>query len=241
MLKQQIRLTILMLAIIVLSLGCASDPLKSDMKSLDLEKNSIVLFRLDTANEFKPKYKLIAGTLDIININKGSENQSILSKSVSSENASNNSYLVNIKLEKGTYILTDIRGVAPTSPINIHATNGSFRFPLYKKIFVGEAEIIYLGRVSIKNTERTSEQQIRSGAPIPVIIQRLTGLYNGTFTSSISDNYKEDIELFINKFPILAEKNIKKSIFSTRDADNKIIEDEVQKFHDDSLNQKLGY
>ena len=71
-----------------------------------------------------------------------------------------------------------------------------------------DGQVVYLGHLEIVLRERTDDSECRAGPAIPLVDQAIYGLPGGTFFVSISDQMANDMETFVERYPVLEGKKI---------------------------------
>lgn len=193
--------------------GCSKPmALRKAMETLDLSQESIALMTLKTANHFKPKYQPYVKSIYLYD--EGRDKQQIFNVVKPANEVENefNEYLISMNLLPGTYrfgaVLGQSTGFALILPII-----GTFIIPQINHRFeVKQNAIVYVGRVEAVMRERKDENEPKAGPITPLIGQSVTGFGDGTFDITISDNYELDLQMFVEKYPMLAEHSIEKAV-----------------------------
>jgi hypothetical protein len=202
----------LTLCVVVFMLGgCATmkpPALNSNTKAIDVSKESIALLTVKIANEYKTSYQpniKYAFVWSDSEKDRGKFSFSVDEKYNEVEN-SFNEYLVSFQLPPGKYKLRELFAHSGIFPVI-----GSFSVPVYSPFSIEPGKIIYLGHIEATIKERTDEQLLRAGPVIPLIDQAVTGASGGTFIITINDLYENDIKLFQQKYPYLAQHKVENS------------------------------
>ena len=186
---------------VVLS-GCASAPmaLDSEQSAVPLADESVVLLRLDTANEFKPAYQPRVLGLHVVDRDSGQVLDFNLADQRKGNLAGGFEYWVSMRLPAGRYEIATATGIS--TGYNIMA---NFEIPLHQRLDVPKGKVIYLGRFEAVNVARTVADQIPAGGKLPLIPQTVAGYADGTFEVSFSERFNTDMSLFQARYPVLAQ------------------------------------
>ncbi len=203
------RITKSLLAIVFIAYlsGCATVkpmPLGASTKSVEVASQSILLGRLTIKNENKPKHQL---TLQVVYVEKDGKTISFTKPALlaETENVSNDFI----------FSLSSTPGAAELSSMNLLSRslliNGNAQLPFKQEIVFPDSGIVYIGNITATIVPREDDQP-RAGSVIPLIDQSVTGISSGTFVVDIADNFEQDKEAMIKKFPFLQGKEITKAI-----------------------------
>ncbi len=109
-----------------------------------------------------------------------------------------------VELPAGEYFVTELAGTAGVFPlVGRFAFNPDWRFTLRA------GEFAYLGRVTARLVEKTSQSQERAGPILPLIDQAATGFSYGTFQIDVQDRFTDDIPPVVKEHPFLEGKTIR--------------------------------
>lgn len=198
---------VVLLVFVGLFSGCASVnkmPLSETVKEIDTSQKSILLGRITIQNKNKPNHQ---PELLAVFIKKDGKDFSFTKPSLITEiDNESKEYIFSLASEPGVAELNLMRFLRQAFLIN-----GMADLPFKQEIVFPENEIVYIGNINASIVPR-EEGQPRAGSVIPLIDQSVTGFSTGTFVVDVSDNYDEDIDLIIKKFPYLASKKITKMI-----------------------------
>lgn len=179
-------------------------PLSETVKEIDTSQKSILLGRITIQNKNKPNHQ---PELLAVFIKKDGKDFSFTKPSLITEiDNESKEYIFSLASEPGVAELNLMRFLRQAFLIN-----GMADLPFKQEIVFPENEIVYIGNINASIVPR-EEGQPRAGSVIPLIDQSVTGFSTGTFVVDVSDNYDEDIDLIIKKFPYLASKKITKMI-----------------------------
>lgn len=179
-------------------------PLSETVKEIDTSQKSILLGRITIQNKNKPNHQ---PELLAVFIKKDGKDFSFTKPSLITEiDNESKEYIFSLASEPGVAELNLMRFLRQAFLIN-----GTADLPFKQEIVFPENEIVYIGNINASIVPR-EEGQPRAGSVIPLIDQSVTGFSTGTFVVEVSDNYDEDIDLIIKKFPYLASKKITKMI-----------------------------
>jgi len=188
--------------------GCATvkhTALNQNVKSIDISQESIAIFTVKVANKYKPRYqpKIIQCIVKNNDTGKGEKYLFIVDGEYKGIENEYNEHLISFQLPPGRYKLEEF--VARWK--NVHVT-GFFTIPIYSVFEIEANEIIYLGHIEAHVVEKTNDDQLPAGPPLPLIVQLGVGASGGTFVIEINDLFKNDIELFKNQYHYLSDYNI---------------------------------
>lgn len=186
--------------------GCSSHigmALKENDQNIVIEKNSILLLKINIINEYKeypPEIKAIgiSNTKErlVFDASEG------LYQAIGEKG---NSYLISMKLKPGNYSKLKIEGIATGFLIM-----GSFNFLPDYEFNIKENQVLYLGELNATNIEKTKDHERRAGRVIPLLDQAVTGFSGGTFKLNLLDNYEANITDFRARYPSLRGQKIYK-------------------------------
>lgn len=202
-------LALILLHCIVLSNGCAQKmALSPKMKSIDLSKKSIALVTVKVANDHVPGHqpKIIQAYFGP-NSKKPTKYRFKTDKPFISEKKQYNIHLISVALPPGEYWMDNCIGTRIV-PLLLGATCS---LPVKKNFTLEANEIIYLGRIDAHIRKKEGSEKA-AGGPFPLIDQAVAGFSSGTFDVDIFDNYEEDMQYFISKYPVIRDKIMTKDI-----------------------------
>lgn len=191
--------------LIVLFSGCATKytmPLDATPPSLDVNKNSIVLFTLHTANKIAESYEPEVKFVTIENV-KGFKKKYKVIRSYDFQENLYYSFLISADLPPGEYRITEVQGIGRSTLIL-----GQFKFNIHLHFTVPENSIVYLGRIEMINRTR-KDGEPRSGGVLPLIDQAASGFAGGTFDVNILDASEKDLSFIKKKYPQLKAQELK--------------------------------
>ena len=212
---------ILLTAISVLFLsacGTTKMPFDNDSEVYSATGNPIFLLSATLKNDYKPNYQ--PKVMDVVLMQKipGQEKkQDIFFRTDSKSKVEDdtpekgNSYFLRFELEKGEYVIRDMRGFS-----NGFMVSGPFFMPMFSEIKATGPGVYYLGHVQAVTRERKPGELSSSGSIFQMPINQLatmpTGYNDSTFDVVISDQSEKDIPTFKSKFPALKNVAIQKMI-----------------------------
>ena len=183
--------------------------LEGDGDAPALERASIVLMTVKTANRYKPGYPPDASHILVDTGVRGAREIRTfrLDGAYRSGQDGAREYLVSLDLAPGSYRLREIFGSSGAFPIH-----GRFVVTVFLPFTVEPRTVAYLGRLEATVRERKDDRQFRAGPPVPIIDQAVTGFASGTFEVRISDGSDEDLAAFRERYPGLRGYAIRKTI-----------------------------
>jgi hypothetical protein len=195
-------------AIVFMLGGCATmkpPALSPKTNTIDVSKESIALLTVKIANEYKtgyqPNIKYIFVWSDVEK-DREKFSFSVDEKNKEVEN-SFNEYLISFQLPPGKYKLRELFAQSGIFPVI-----GTFSVPVYSSFSIEPHKIIYLGHIEATIKERTDDKMLRAGPVIPLLDQAVTGASGGTFVVTIIDLFEDDMKLFQQKYPYLAQHQV---------------------------------
>ncbi len=208
--RRQVKFYLLMALCTILFMlgGCATikPPALSDKTStIDVSNESIALLTVKIANEYKPSYQPnIKYVFVWTDTEKDRKKFSFsVDEKYKEVKKSFNEYLISFQLPPGEYKLREMLAQSGIFPVI-----GTFSVPLYTSFSIEPNKITYLGHIEAIIKERTDDKLLRAGPVIPLIDQAVTGASGGTFIITISDLFEDDIKLFQQKYPYLAQHQV---------------------------------
>jgi hypothetical protein len=190
------------LAIVVLS-GCATG-LDPKATAVDWTKGSIVAMSVELTNEYKPNYH--PTHLGVVMIKKTGTDSRQRIPAFSAIPAGTNAYLVTQQIQPGQYTVSKIYGMAQKFPIM-----GGIDFSVDAPFEVAPNSVVYLGRISAVNKERTNKDDQSAGGVIPLIDQAVSGYGSGTLNVMLKDNYEEDVKTLKREFIAVQQLGVVRS------------------------------
>jgi hypothetical protein len=190
------------LAIVVLS-GCATG-LDPKATAVDWTKGSIVAMSVELTNEYKPNYH--PTHLGVVMIKKTGNDPRQRIPAFSAIPAGTNAYLVTQQIQPGQYTVSKIYGMAQKFPIM-----GGIDFSVDAPFEVAPNSVVYLGRISAVNKERTNKDDQSAGGVIPLIDQAVSGYGSGTLNVMLKDSYEEDVKTLKREFIAVQQLDVVRS------------------------------
>jgi hypothetical protein len=180
--------------------------------SLDLSEGSLLLLPVTFKNIYKPDHLPLFITVHIQNLGRklGNTKAQDFFKFDKTTNASGleEIYLIALLLKPGSYTIQTINGATGIFPIR-----PQFQYSLTVPLVVKEkGKVIYLGRLGIKNIQRTNSKDQASGFLTPLIDQAIAGFSDGTLEFELRDLFALDKDIYQNKFEILKSSNIESAL-----------------------------
>jgi len=200
--------------------GCATSlkPLAfdQDINLIDTANESVAILTLRVANKHKLRYQ---PEIDRVIITKPAadekENQFYLFK-VEEEyrqvKKEYNEYLISFQLPPGKYMLESFH--ADSGPLPVKTAH--FSVPVCASFELEADKTVYLGHIDAYVKKRTRDDELRAGTLFMGMpcCQRLVGAYGGTFVVEIRDQFQEDMDLFNERYPFLADCEIENKTLS---------------------------
>ena len=188
---------LLTLASLILLGGCASG-LDKNATSIDWAQGSVVVMSVDMANEYKPNYN--ATRLGVVIHGKTPAQRVVTASPVLD---SSGTTLLTKQLPPGRYSINRLVGASQNVLIV-----GGIDFAVKADFNLPPQSVVYLGRVSLVNKERASNDDQSTGGVLPLIDQAVTGFGNGTLQVTLRDDYEKDIANFKRGFPAFQNAEI---------------------------------
>jgi hypothetical protein len=182
--KSVIRFLCAIAAVLVMS-GCATS-LDKKATAIDWTKGSVVVMSVEMTNQYKPGYQP-TGLGVMLKKKSGSETRESI-PAFSQIPTSGNTFLVTQQIQPGRYTISKIYGFSRKVLIM-----GGIDFAVDAPFEVAPNSVVYLGRVSAINKEKTNKNDQSTGGVLPLIDQAVSGFGPGTLTVSLGDNYAEDV------------------------------------------------
>jgi hypothetical protein len=188
-----------LLALALVFTGCASPGLDKNAKTLDLSKESILVFSMDFTNTFKPGTSWNNLGVSIASVDpKNANTRNTELSSIGTFNAESGLALVSRQLPPGTYTIKTLAGSVRSAIFF-----GAMNFSVDAQFDVPPNAVMYAGHISIFNKERLDKDDQASGFAIPLIDQSVTGLSGGTLDVKLEDRYDKTVELLKTEYPAL--------------------------------------
>jgi hypothetical protein len=173
------------IAVVVVMSGCATS-LDKKATAIDWTKGSVVVMSVEMTNQSKPDYQP-TGMGVMLKKKSGSETRESI-PAFSQIPTSGNTFLVTQQIQPGRYTISKIYGFSRKTLIM-----GGIDFAVDAPFEVAPNSVVYLGRVSAINKEKTDKNDQSTGGVIPLIDQAVSGFGPGTLAVSLGDNYAEDV------------------------------------------------
>lgn len=202
-----------MVIVFVLISGCANMsmvPLKKNARSLQLEKNSLLLMRFATMNHYDPLFTPKISSIQFYNLNTRKKfSFAPYYEDQKADALGYNHYWLALYLPPGEYLIEKIEAKAYVTMIS-----SSFKIRPFTKFTLPPQSISYAGLLEI-----SSGKPISNGSTVPSSSTPLTGnsllgsalagyLTDGAFQIRLLDNSKEDIASYRFFYPSLAQREI---------------------------------
>jgi hypothetical protein len=205
----------IILGFILAAMGCMSPmAINNKMQSLDISKESIVLFSVRASNMLVPNNQLILQNIKAKETVSGKKFSFQVDDPINygiSSSPKFYDYLISLKLSPDKYTISQISGRGAINGVRGREFLGHFSVDLKIDFDVEPNTVLYLGHIEMINRQR-KEGETRSGTLFPILDQTMGGFYTGTMDISISDSYDEDITIFKQNYPVLENCTVKKSI-----------------------------
>ena len=194
--------------VLALTACVGTPPLTADMTDIDTSKGAVVLLVMEFENAYKPDFP--ADAMGLVHTPASPDRALLYITSAKvTENKPSIAYF-NLQLQPGKYEIEQLLGMIVPSGLgaNYHFT---ISMP-YTVLDAQKSPYQYLGHLRLKNVERTSFDEQRSGMIIPLLQQHAAGFTGGTLKIEASDEFSRDIALFTTEYPFLKEKSITKIV-----------------------------
>ena len=119
-------------------------------------------------------------------------------------------FLVTQQIQPGSYTVSKIYGMSRQILIT-----GNINFAVDAPFDVAPNSVVYLGRVSGVNRERSSSDDQSTGGVIPIIDQAVSGFGAGTLEVSLGDNYAEDVKVLKQEYASMQNLEVVRSPLKT--------------------------
>ncbi|MFH0783443.1 MAG: hypothetical protein V2B20_16025 [Pseudomonadota bacterium] len=187
--------------------------LSDKTSTIDLSKESIALLTVRIANELRPGLQPRIGCVMIDSVGEKDANKFwfIVKEKYRGKESSFNEYLLSVNLPPGKYKIKTLDASSPPfpSPISGFPVVGSYSVPLSSSFIIEPRKIVYLGHINATIKERTDETLLRAGPVVPQAIpQAIAGASTGTFIINITDSFEDDMKMFQQKYPYLANYQV---------------------------------
>lgn len=188
-----------LLGLVAAMAGCASPGLNKNAQTVDLSKESILVFSMDFTNTFKPgtSWNNLGVTIASTDPQDASAKTAGL-LSVGTFNAESGLALVSRQLPPGRHTINTLSG-----SIRSAIFFGAMKFNVDAPFDVPPNAVIYAGHISIFNNERTDKDDQATGFVIPLLDQAITGMSGGTVDVVLEDRYDKTVELLKTEYPAL--------------------------------------
>lgn len=199
---------LVLMGLILLTLsGCSFTKMALNDPNIqnDLSQNAVALLKLNVINDYHESF-----TPDVmaIGIHSESQNQRFVFRDFTNTDKplgkNGTSYLMSFKLKPGEYTIKKVEGQAGTFPVV-----GNYNFLPEHKFNLKGNDIYYLGEMTAINVERTNDQDRRAGSLFPLIDQAAAGFSGGTIKVKVENHYDANIQEFKDKYPFLADREVK--------------------------------
>ena len=206
--SKRIAIFVILCGVVLISSGCSNKmALSPKTKSIDLSKKSIALLTVEVGNSHVPDHQpRIYSVLVGLNANKP-KYTFVADDPYIVEKKQFNEHLISIALPPGEYWLNSFFGQRRVPMLLC----GSCTLPVEKSFILEPDEIVYIGKVDADiHKKRKGEKS--AGGPFPLVDQAICGFHSGAFDVEVFDNYDEDIQLFLDRYPVLQGYQIEKAI-----------------------------
>jgi len=197
---------IFLITFTVIMSGCATDmPLQNGSSTVDTSTKSLLVGKLRVKNEFKPSFQ---PKLLNVAVTQNGETSSF-----------GTPFLINDLGKEGKeyfYSLPVSPGKATISNMVIQSFGflvvGSGIIPVNQSLNVPSNSVVYVGNLDASLIKRPSSDYVLAGSIIPLIDQAVTGYSDGTYKSTVTNDYDADVKLLKSKFPTLSNVEVKQLI-----------------------------
>jgi len=187
--------------------GCANVskmPLQESATSVDLSSKTILVGKVNIKNENTKSWQ---PDLHSIFLKRDGKKYSYIKPTRTSKTPNvGKEFLFSLASEPGNAELNFMRFFSRSLLIN-----GTGEIQFKQELNFPESGIAYIGNIDATIVARQPGEP-RAGSVVPLIDQAVTGFSNGTFVVKVTDNYEEDIQLILEKYPYLKDQEIKKMI-----------------------------
>lgn len=196
-----------MLLVVLLLPACASvqePPLSRQLQVIDLNGRSIGFFSLRLSNQYKKHFQPKADFF-AVHTHRKNETHRVMFKVEEAHQVGlhEKEYLLSFEVMPGDYLISEV--VATFNAVLLYAT---FKLPIARRVSLEPGTINYFGHFNAQIVERTSEEQPRAGALVPLNAQEVAGASGGTVVVERSDNFEQDLQKAVALYPALAELEI---------------------------------
>ena len=197
--------------------SCASKmPLERGKAIAISENSSLAVFTIKTRNEHT-KYRLEPRTVTIkkMAVNGKSVDPKSFEFPSSSHEVDGNitTSFANLQLAPGNYTISQIDGFTELAFLAIIPTRGRYDQKVNLKFTINPNEIAYLGSLEAVLQKKSDTGDEESAGPaLPIIDQLHTGMTDGTFHFTITDQFERDSVGFKNRYPALNNKSFRKEL-----------------------------
>jgi hypothetical protein len=201
--KSVIRILCAIAAVVVMS-GCATS-FDKKATTVDWTKGSVVVMSVEVDNQYKPSYQP-TGLGVSIKKKAGAEPREYIPAFSRERVSGSKVFLVTQQIQPGKYTVSKIYGFSQQILIM-----GGIDFAVDAPFEVAPNSVIYLGRISGINQERTSKDDQSTGGVIPIIDQAVSGYGAGTLRVSLGDNYAEDVKTLKQEYASMQNLEVVRS------------------------------
>ena len=205
--KSVIRIFCAISAVVVMS-GCATS-FDKKAATVDWTKGSVVVMSVEVNNQYKPGYQP-TGLGVMLKKKAGAEPREYIPAFSQEAVSGSKVFLVTQQIQPGSYTVSKIYGFSRQVLIT-----GGIDFAVDAPFEVAPNSVVYLGRVSGVNQERTSKDDQSTGGVIPIIDQAVSGFGAGTLKVSLGDNYAEDVKVLKQEYASMQNLEVVRSPLKT--------------------------
>ena len=192
---------LLLVTLALLAMGGCATGLDKNATAVDWTKGSVVVMSLELTNQYKPNYQPTA--LGVVLIKQPNAEARDRIPAFSRVATGTNTFLVTQQIQPGKYTISKIYGMSQKFLIL-----GGIDFSVDAPFEVVADSVIYLGRVTAINKERTNKDDQSAGGVLPLIDQAVSGFGGGTLEVSLKDNYAEDTNSLKAEFAFLQKHDV---------------------------------
>jgi hypothetical protein len=201
--KSLIRMLCAVAAVLVMS-GCATS-FDKKATTVDWAQGSVVVMSVEVDNQYKPGYQP-TGMGVMLTKKAGTDPRENIPAFSQERTNGGKVFLVTQQVQPGSYTVSKIYGTSR----QILITAG-IDFAVDAPFEVAPNSVIYLGRISGVNRERTSNDDQSTGGVIPIIDQAVSGFGAGTLDVSLGDNYSEDVRVLKQEYASMQNLEVVRS------------------------------
>lgn len=191
--KHIVRLAILGTMTALLS-ACGTMGLDKTATQADWGKGSVVMMSVNMNNEYRPSYGATRLGVVVQKVKSDDARSMIIASESVAEGKSD--AILTQQLTPGSYSIKTLNGGSFKFPIA-----GSIDFSVDAPFEVASKSVVYLGHISMVNSEKQDPDDQATGSALPLIDQAVSGFSGGTLHVSLKDHFDQDIATFKREYP----------------------------------------